>query len=206
MMFSLTPDGGPLALAVGRVDQHAHHGAGARGLAQHAHAEVLQVDVLELRVVVRQRLAQRVVEGADRPVRPRPTRCGACPSFAPSRWPRPAAARRRPCAPRRARGSSRSRRTAGSSRRRGASAARGRRPPPRTCTRGLALLDSIDGRRGSRHRRARGRTPPPSSGSWRRRRSREATTPRRLPTASGRCARRPATPAPRRWRAGPPCA
>jgi hypothetical protein len=43
MMFSLTPDGGPFALAVRRVDQHAHRRARADVLAQDADAVVLEV-------------------------------------------------------------------------------------------------------------------------------------------------------------------
>src|SRR6266542_250898 len=58
-------DRGPLPLAVGGVDQHADRSAGADVLVEHADPVVLQGDVLELGVLVRQGLAKRVVQGAD---------------------------------------------------------------------------------------------------------------------------------------------
>src|SRR5262245_12327708 len=60
------PHGGPFALAVGQVDQHAHRRARADASVEHTHAEVLELHVIERGVVVGQGLPKRVVEGADR--------------------------------------------------------------------------------------------------------------------------------------------
>src|SRR5207247_10992041 len=60
------PGRGPFLFAGGHVDQDTYDGAGPDALVQDADPEVLELHRVELRIVVRQSLAQRVVERADR--------------------------------------------------------------------------------------------------------------------------------------------
>src|SRR6185436_14633367 len=62
------PDRGPLALAVRQVDQHANRRPRADAAIEDAYSEVLELHVVELGIVVGQRLAERVVERSDRPL------------------------------------------------------------------------------------------------------------------------------------------
>src|SRR3954453_21646160 len=57
---------GPLALTVGQIDQHTDRRPGADAAVEYAHSEVLELHIVELRIIVGQRLAQRVVQRAHR--------------------------------------------------------------------------------------------------------------------------------------------
>ena len=61
-------DGAPDLVAVAGVEQHARHGAGALVLVEDAHLVVDELDVGQLRILPRDRLAQRGVERVDRAV------------------------------------------------------------------------------------------------------------------------------------------
>jgi hypothetical protein len=61
-------DRAPQLLAVGRVEQHARHRAGALGLVEDADLVVDELDVGEVRVDLGDRRAQRGVQGVDRAV------------------------------------------------------------------------------------------------------------------------------------------
>src|SRR6266403_2048589 len=58
----------PALVLVPRLDEHAHHRLGALLVAEHAHLVVVEPDVLDLGVELAEGLAQRAVEGVDRPV------------------------------------------------------------------------------------------------------------------------------------------
>src|SRR5216117_3015871 len=58
----------PALVLVARLDEHAHHRLGALLVAEHAHLVVVEPDVLDLGVELAEGLAQRAVEGVDRPV------------------------------------------------------------------------------------------------------------------------------------------
>ena len=68
MMFSDTPTVVHSRSPFDSVDQHAHHGAGAVRAVEHPDPEVLEPHVVELGVVVRERLAERGVERAHGPL------------------------------------------------------------------------------------------------------------------------------------------
>ncbi len=68
MMFSLTPIVVHDAVAVRGVDQHAGDRAGSLGRVEHPHLVVGEVDRLERRVAVAERVTQRGVERVHRPV------------------------------------------------------------------------------------------------------------------------------------------
>ena len=67
-MFSLTPIEPQTSLAVGGVDEHARRRAGAVVLVEDADLVVDELDVLEVRVDLADRVAQRGVERVDRAV------------------------------------------------------------------------------------------------------------------------------------------
>ena len=68
MMFSLTPIEPHDVVAVGRVEQHARDRVGALRLVEDADLEVDELDVLQVRVDLADRVAQRAVERVDRAV------------------------------------------------------------------------------------------------------------------------------------------
>ena len=68
MTFSLTPIEPHDVVAVGGVEQHARDGVGALGLVEDADLEVDELDVLQVRVDLADRVAQRAVERVDRAV------------------------------------------------------------------------------------------------------------------------------------------
>src|SRR5213078_968637 len=58
----------PALVLVPRLDEHAHHRLGPLLVAEHAHLVVVEPHVLDLGVELAEGLAQRAVEGVDRPV------------------------------------------------------------------------------------------------------------------------------------------
>src|SRR5437660_6104633 len=58
----------PALVLVARLDEHAHHRLGPLLVAEHAHLVVVEPHVLDLGVELAEGLAQRAVEGVDRPV------------------------------------------------------------------------------------------------------------------------------------------
>src|SRR5947208_5867004 len=58
----------PALVLVARLDEYAHHRLGPLLVAEHAHLVVVEPDVLDLGVELAEGLAQRAVEGVDRPV------------------------------------------------------------------------------------------------------------------------------------------
>ena len=66
MTLSRDADGGPAAAVVAPLDQHAHFGGGAFVGIEHADFVVGQADVGDLRVELREALAQADVQGVER--------------------------------------------------------------------------------------------------------------------------------------------